>query len=139
MARVLVCACTVACPNTGAPAPRFGAPSPLGRGAWGEGIGAWNGPAAALRLWHHGVGRRSPQLPERSRVPPTAQRLDQEHAGREAPAEEIEGGALVVERDRLQRNHVEKAHGSGLVLIERELDRLARAAHRRVLQRRLLL
>src|SRR6266852_1945664 len=64
------------------------------------------------------------------RAPASSQRLDQTRSGEKAPAEDADGGALVVELRRLRRDDVEKAHRARLVLIERENYRRARLARR---------
>src|SRR5215510_15960620 len=84
-----------------------------------------------------GRARESDRV-ERPCVPPAAERLNEQHARRESPAEDIDGVALVVERDGLRRDHVDVAHDAGLVLVGGELHGLPRALHRLVQQLRLL-
>src|SRR6266705_2630551 len=77
-------------------------------------------------------------LRKRRGVPAAAQRLHQGRGRDEAPAENADCGALVVELGGLHRHHVDVAHGARLVLVGRQHHRFARCAHGLVLHFRLL-
>src|SRR6266566_4709744 len=78
-------------------------------------------------------------LRKRRGVPAAAQRLHQGRGRDEAPAENADCGALVVELGGLHRHDVDVAHDARLVLVGRQHHRLARGAHCVLLHLRFLL
>src|SRR3954468_5321304 len=67
-------------------------------------------------------------------APAAAERLDQADARGQAPAQYVDGGALVRERGRLRGDHVEVAHDAGRILVKRQRDGMSRRLRHLVLQ-----
>src|SRR5574340_290019 len=67
-----------------------------------------------------GTSRGASQRRGVGRVPVTADRLDQRHAGNLAAAVQLRRGALVGERRGLRDHHAEVGCGAGTVLVERQ-------------------